>query len=228
MTVTSTTMVTSMPQLTLTYDGKLRDHLGKRQHGAERGHGAGRHPDPDGEREGRPDTDRAPDADLGVQRDLDTTSATGFWVLGVAPDPDDALLNQAGTMRGPLGDNESFTPLRSGRRTGRPAAHRDGNLRRRRDRDRHDDRALASLAAAGRPVRRAPGRERGRRHRGLLRLTKPRPAEKMKRCARRGGRVGRRQPPAKRLPGVEPGPGFESRPLRHSSGGVGRAHSSVG
>src|SRR4030095_16043461 len=33
----------------------------------------------------------------------------------------------------------------------------------------------------------------------------------------RGGRVGRRQPPAKRLQGQNLCPGFESRPLRHSN-----------
>src|SRR2546425_12886722 len=33
---------------------------------------------------------------------------------------------------------------------------------------------------------------------------------------RRGGRVGRRQPPAKRLQGQNLCPGFESRPLRHA------------
>ncbi len=41
----------------------------------------------------------------------DTTSATGFWALGVARGPDGALLNQTGTMavRVPLGGDESFT-----------------------------------------------------------------------------------------------------------------------
>src|SRR5262249_907482 len=35
-------------------------------------------------------------------------------------------------------------------------------------------------------------------------------------CRRRGGRVGRRQPPAKRLQGQKLCPGFESLPLRHA------------
>ena len=98
------------PRLTLAFNGKLRDRVGPGNtalsaDGALDGTlmltvsgGAGR-------------TLTAVRMQTSAGGSWDTTSATGFWALGVARGPDGALLNQTGTMAVgvPLGDDESFT-----------------------------------------------------------------------------------------------------------------------
>ena len=98
------------PRLTLAFNGKLRDRVGRGSTalGADDAldgtltltvsGGAGR-------------TLTAVRMQTSAGGSWDTTSATGFWALGVARGPDGALLNQTGTMavRVPLGGDESFT-----------------------------------------------------------------------------------------------------------------------